>query len=118
MKFKHKNLAKGRWYKLSFVEQMANIGSEVERAILWNKKGDKDYMLRAVERALELLYLTIEDKKNKLHLKELARLREFLIDYFYFGNEYNSSEKFWHKYFYPFYYIVGKSKDIRGKNLT
>ena len=29
----HKELAAGRWKKLSFCEQMANIGSEVERAL-------------------------------------------------------------------------------------
>jgi len=113
MKFQHKSLSKGRWFKFSFIEQMANIGSEVERAILWKKKGDKDYMLRAVERALELLYLTIEDKKNLQHLKELTRLRELLIDFFYFRNEYNSSEEFWHKYFYPFYYIFRRTKEKR-----
>ena len=38
MKYQHKNLAKGKWFKLSFFEQMAHIGSEVERAILWRKK--------------------------------------------------------------------------------
>jgi len=110
MKFQHKNLSEGRWFKLHFLEQMANIGSEVERAISWKKKGDKEYMTKAVERALELLYLTIEDKKNKIHLKELCRLREFLIDYFYFENEYNSSEDFWQKYFYPFYWMTAKFK--------
>ncbi len=29
----HKELASGRWAQLSFVEQMGNIGSEVERAL-------------------------------------------------------------------------------------
>jgi hypothetical protein len=31
MNFVHKELAAGRWQTLSFMEQMANIGSEVER---------------------------------------------------------------------------------------
>jgi hypothetical protein len=33
--FIHKELAAGRWLEFSFMEQMANIGSEVERAIKW-----------------------------------------------------------------------------------
>jgi hypothetical protein len=41
MKFLHKNLAEGKWFKLSFIEQMANIGSEVERAILHKNKSNK-----------------------------------------------------------------------------
>jgi hypothetical protein len=36
--FIHKSLASGRWQKLTFPEQMANIGSEVGRAIQWGKK--------------------------------------------------------------------------------
>jgi hypothetical protein len=77
MKFLHKNLAEGKWFKLSFIEQMANIGSEVERAILHKNKGNKENMLKSVDRAIELLYLTIEDEKNKIRLKELFRLKNF-----------------------------------------
>ena len=54
MKFLHKNLAKGRWFELQFIQQMANIGSEVERAILHKNKGNKENMFKAIERALEL----------------------------------------------------------------
>ena len=32
MSIKHKELAAGRWNQLSFLEQMANIGSEVSKA--------------------------------------------------------------------------------------
>jgi hypothetical protein len=109
MKFLHKSLAEGRWFELSFIEQMANIGSEVERAILHKNKGNKEYMFKDIERALELLYLTIEDEKNKIHLKELTRLREFLIDYFYFDNIYNSSDEFFKKYFYYFFFAARKN---------
>jgi hypothetical protein len=35
----HKSLAAGRWFELSFIEQFANIGSDVERTIQWKKKG-------------------------------------------------------------------------------
>jgi len=29
----HRELAAGRWFELSLVEQLANIGSEIERTI-------------------------------------------------------------------------------------
>jgi len=31
MNYKHKGLAQGRWFQLTLIEQLANIGSEVER---------------------------------------------------------------------------------------
>ena len=71
MNYQHQQLAAGRWKELSFFEQMANIGSEVERTIQWKKKNNEDYSRRAFERTLELLDLTIADPKNKKRLKEL-----------------------------------------------
>lgn len=91
-----------RWFKLTFFEQMANIGSEVERTISWKTKGNLEYSQIAFERALELLDLTIADKRNIKRLKELLRVREALADYFEFDNEYKSSDKLWQNYFYPF----------------
>lgn len=105
MNYQHQGLAKGRWQNFSLFEQIANIGSEVERAILWREK-NKDYAKLAFERALELLDLTITDPKNKLRLKELVRLREVLVDYFVFDNQYLSSDKLWRNYFYPFTYAA------------
>lgn len=102
MEIQHKNLAAGRWGELSFFEQMANVGSEVERALKWREKNNPEYSRMAFERALELLDLTIEDQKNSTRLKELLRLREVLADYFAFENEYNSTEKSWRNYFYAF----------------
>lgn len=63
LKYQHQDLANGRWFELNFIEQMANVGSEVERAMAWKEKGDEEYSQKAFERALELLDLTIEDKK-------------------------------------------------------
>lgn len=106
MNYQHKQLAGGRWLKFSFIEQMANIGSEVERTILWKEKQNNDYSQKAFERALELLDLTIADSKNKSRLRELTRLREILVDYFFCDNQYLSSNKLWRNYFYPFNYAA------------
>jgi len=105
MSYQHKELAAGRWFTMAFFEQMANVGSEVERAILGkNKNGE--YRMNAMERALELLDLTIADAGNRTRLKELTRLREALVDYFYFDNRYASSDRLWRNYFYAFSYAA------------
>ena len=108
MNVQHKDLAAGRWNSLSFFEQMANVGSEVERTIKWREKGNAQYSQMAFERALELLDFTVADKKNKKRLKELLRLREVLADYFAFENVYRSSDKSFQNYFYAFNFAARK----------
>ncbi len=83
----HKNLTLDRWCKFSLLEQLANVGTDVERA-------------------LELLDLTIADPKHrgKGSLKELTRTGEMLIDYFVYDNEYGSTDEFWQEYFFAFNY--------------
>ncbi|MFH1392627.1 MAG: hypothetical protein ABIG90_03060 [bacterium] len=93
-----------RWKKLSLIEQMANIGSEVYRTIKW--RSNSDFAEKAFYRALELFDLTIEDKKNKKRLKEVIRARELFADYIIGDNQYKSSDKQWQKYFYNFNYAA------------
>lgn len=112
MTYQHKQLARGRWFELTLAEQMANIGSEVERTISWKNKNNRDYSRKAFERALELLDLTVEDAKNRFRLKELLRLREALIDYFVFDNEFSSSDELWRKYFHPFNFKARKKRIV------
>lgn len=102
----HKQLAAGRWFELSLVEQLANIGSDIERTIKWKKAGDNAYSRQAFERALELLFLTVEDPKNKKRLKEILRVREALIDHFVFNNVYATTDESWQRYFYNFNYAA------------
>jgi len=109
MNYQHKSLAAGKWQKLNLIEQLANVGSEVERTISWRKKKDKAYSKQAFFRALELLDLSIADPKNKKRLKELTRLREVLVDYFWGKNQFHSSDKLWQKYFYAFSYATRAS---------
>lgn len=85
---------------------MANIGSEVERALSWQEKGNREYSVLAFERALELLDFTTEDLRGIHRLRELRRLRETLVDYFTQTNIYGSNPKLWHSYFYAFNYAA------------
>ncbi len=103
----HKNLTKERWQKLSFIEQMANVGAEVGRAINCRGK-DLDKSQKAFERAIELLDLTIQDQRNhNSRLIEICRVKEELVDYFISGDKnYSSTDKKWNDYFYSFNYAL------------
>lgn len=88
--FMHKTLAGGRWFELSLAEQMANIGSEVLRASRAKGKDEKQFW-GAVERALELFDLTLEDIRWRGRKLEIARAREVFCDAVYGGKLYKSS---------------------------
>jgi len=101
----HRGLAAGRWFEFSLVEQMANIGSEIERTISWRGRNEKN-STTAFDRGLELLDLTITDPRHRRRLRELARLREALADYFVFENRYGSTDESWRRYFHAFTYAA------------
>jgi len=101
MNFVHKNLAQGKWFKLSFCQQMANIGSEIFRTINWRNK-DSQSSKMAFQRSLELFDLTAMDAKNRDRLKEVLRARELWADYIYGDNQYGQNDQMWQNYFYAF----------------
>jgi len=106
----HKTLANGRWFEFSRIEQMANVGCDVDRAIRWRQKGDLENSRKAFERALELLQFTIADPKNKNCLRELTRIKEAIGSYFFHDNIYGYTEKSLHKYFFNFNYMYALQK--------
>ena len=99
--FIHKELAEGRWFQLSLMEQLGNIGSEVGRAARAEDK-DTQRFDNAVERALDLFDLTLEDKRWRGRLREINRAREVFCDAVYGGKEYGSSLADLDKYFMQF----------------
>ncbi|MFH1782577.1 MAG: hypothetical protein ABH848_03060 [Candidatus Omnitrophota bacterium] len=109
MSAQHKDLAGGRWSQLSFLEKMANIGSEVDRALNWKAKNNLVYSEKAFERILELLDLTLDSVKSLPRLKELARVREAIVDYFAGENQFKSTEALWKGYFLPFTYAARRN---------
>ncbi len=110
MTIQHKELAKGRWSKFSIIEQLAHIGSEISRALNWRAKENQDYCDRAVERALELIDLTLCSVSGLARKKEMTRIREALLDFFYGQNEFSSTEESWRMYFDHFAYAARKSR--------
>ena len=105
----HKGLTPERWFAMGIVEQMANIGSEVFRAIRWRERNAENSR-NALFRALELIDLTVEDPKNTGRLKEILRVREALVDYFMYDNEYESTDQQWEKYFYQFNLAANRNR--------
>ncbi len=98
----HTDLSQARWSQISLVEQMANIGSEVIRAMKWRDKQNDEYSNLANVRALELFDLTLIDEDNFSRLKEIARARELWLDFFVGSNQYNQTSEQWHNYFLGF----------------
>jgi len=73
----HTELADGRWHTLSLAAQLANVGSEVERAIRAFEAGRTERFERALDRALELFDLTVRDERWRgPRRREILRARE------------------------------------------
>lgn len=104
----HKSLTLERWQQLSLCERLANVGSEVNRAIAWRER-TPGYAQLALERALELLDLTLLTVPGaEGRLRELTRARETLVDYFFGANHYGSSDASWRTYFDAFAHAAAK----------
>lgn len=74
----HAELAAGRWRSFSLVEQMANVGSEVERALRARDAGLTQRFEGALGRALELFDLTARDDRwSGPRRREILRAREY-----------------------------------------
>jgi hypothetical protein len=96
MEYQHQNLAQGKWFTMSLAEQLGNVGSEYERALKWKTKNNQEYFEKAFDRILELLDLTISDKRwQNYRLKELTRLRECVCEeLFENANKTNNLQKY------------------------
>lgn len=80
----HAQLSSGRWQTLNLAEQLANVGSEVERAIAAWRGGRTERCEKALERALELFDLTARDERWRGHrCREILRAREEFVRLFY-----------------------------------
>ena len=109
----HRDLAAGRWWELSLYEQLGNVGSEVGRALRWRTRNPQ-ISQGAFERALELMDLTLDDPRHRrsvARLRELARTREVLVDFFAGSNEYQSTDVSLQRYFDAFAVAAALSRD-------
>ena len=107
--FLHPGLAAGRWFELSLCEQLGNVGSEVGRAVQWEQKGNPIQREHALERALDLLDLTLADPRWQGRRYELCRAREVVVDTFYGQRVYGDTPAGLEKYFY-WYALAARQK--------
>jgi hypothetical protein len=99
----HTALGDGRWFELTLLEQMGNIGSEVGRALQAKQRQRTDRMWRALDRALELFDLTLRDPRHAgPRRREIARAREAVLDHLVGDNMYGSDPEGLDKYFLAF----------------
>lgn len=90
-----------KWKQMTLGQQMGNIGSEFSRMINLKKKGDLEYAKNSFDRMMELVNLTISQRKNK----ELLILKDVLNNLFLDGNKYKVSPEYLRKYFINFVLI-------------
>ncbi len=89
----HDSLAAGRWFEFSFADQMANVGSEFSRSLRAFKAGNVLRFDAACNRFLELLTLTLSDpKRTPSQLREVCRLKEHSLSYFFDAEHFPLSE--------------------------
>jgi len=108
----HRDLAAGRWWQLSLVEQLGNVGSEFSRALKW-KHRDPRIARGAVERLLELMDLTLADPRHLrsvARLREIARTREALVDFLLGSNQYRSTGPALQRYFDAYAVAANRSR--------
>lgn len=99
-----------RWHKLSLMEQLANIGSEINRAMHWQEINDRESQKKALSRALDLINLTIAYWQSHFRIKELSRLKEVVCAMFIGRNEYLISLDTLRDYFLAFALAVRRGR--------
>ena len=99
----HKRAAAGAWGRLELVEQLGNVGSEVDRAIRAHQAGRAGRFESALERALELFDLTAADPRWHGHrCQEILRAREEFCRLFFDPDVPSGSAEGLRKYFFGF----------------
>ena len=80
----HTQMASGAWLHLTLVEQLAHVGSEVERAIRAHQSGRDQRRDHAIDRALELFDLIGADERWRgARRRETRRAREEFCSLFF-----------------------------------
>ena len=98
-----------KWQKFSLEQQMAHIGSEVTRAVNLKEKGDKGLGQGSGWRVLEMIDLTLADKRWRNRLREVFLLRDVFCDYVFDAGNFEVSGDNLKEYFLPFALLAMKS---------
>lgn len=96
------------WNRMPLAVRLGNIGAEVARMGNFYKIGKRAAAEKALERALELIDLTIQADNPKPVLRELLRLREAVAQVLFSSKEFLVSEESLNQYFLPFALLARK----------
>ena len=92
-----------RWGTLTLMEQLAHVGSEVERAIRAHETGNRTRFDSALARALELFDLSAADGRwSGPKRREILRAREEFCRLFFDKNVSSNSKRGLRRYFLAF----------------
>lgn len=92
-----------RWERFSLVEQLANVGSEVERAMRAHASGNAERFDNALDRALALFDLTAADPRwLGPQRREVLRAREEFCRLFFDATPPPQSAEGLRRYFLAF----------------
>lgn len=107
----HTGLASGRWWTLTLAEQLGNAGADVGRAVRAKREGDEERFDAALDRALELLDLTLADPRwSDPRRREIARTREVVCDFLVGDNVYASTGETLDAYFVGFAILARRDR--------
>lgn len=104
-----------RWGKMALPEQMAHIGSEVERSIRAYESGRTERLEKALDRALELFDLTAADQRWRgPRRREILRAREEVCRLFFDDDVPTGSSRGLRGYFLAFAVAARRQRASRG----
>jgi hypothetical protein len=87
----HPSMTTEKWALKPYAYQLLNIASELHRAKHWIQESEQENLRHSLERALELIDLTVTSNQGKKSLRDLLRLREG-FSRFYIGLTAEASE--------------------------
>lgn len=83
--------------------QLGTIGTEIGRAISWRANPAYGDPAACINRALNYIVQILDDDNLAPgKRRELARLKEVLLDWYFGENLYQTKDNDWDKYFIPF----------------
>lgn len=113
-KYQTKEFAK-RWRQFDLIDQLANIGSELNRVIIWQGRDEKKAQEFAYA-TLDLFDLTIADPRWRYRLKEILRSRYLFCDLLWGKNEFKTSLADLEKDFFRYAYYSRNRRSTNNDN--
>ncbi len=98
------SIDRNRWSKMSLFQQMGNVSSEVGRSFKAKRLGNRDDILQASKRVLDLIDATVEaqQKSHPARVKEILKSREQFLEVLQTKPAESPESKSLEKYFMQF----------------